>query len=648
MTRNVRDLVDSLPDWMRSRWALTPILLLVVVPVVVSLLRATGYETTLEVFPTKPPGNAGIGVEGGSRIPDAVANRGFQDDIRGWRREPGFALGRSTAAAHSGTASLTSTRLGLIPLSGRAGSTGIVFPSAGRYRVEAWVHLPRGYNGGPPAIALEGFSHSSRVTTRAGDPRVRGRWQRVSSDYVVDASRLEGMLVLRSDSPPPQRGQVLHWDDIRVLSANEPDMPAPARVNLVPNPGFETDRSGWADPPSLRSQRSDAVAHSGSASLRASSDQQPPSDTNAGYTYVVFPRAGTYRARAWVYVPRHARVGPPNVRLEGFSGIRQLAQRVGDPERRGKWQLVWSDYVISSRDLEGALVLRVDPNSRSQGARETVDRETVVYWDDVTVSAPRPEPPRDALGPANSLRSALEEPQLRLEVSLLTDDDRLYDPRRATVVRSAREGGLSFTVMVRSDAPDDARRLAAPLRLALLRAGRRSALRRAQATWQNLISELGSDLPSKQREVFQRRGDVLKRMIGAPARDAAVPPTPAPEPTAAERGRQQRVEKAREKVLARLGEHLPPRRRAFLTQRAEDLRRMIATQATEEFVVLPAGRVRGPTRAVDRLLETLPGPFPPRVAPGAAGAAGLLCALLLFGLLVAVTVLRQRAAAHGG
>lgn len=646
MTRNMRDLVDSLPGWTRSSWVLAPILLLVVIPVVVSLLRAPDYETTLEVFPTKPPGNAAIAVEEGSRVRDAVANPGIEEGTRGWLREPGFALRRSTAAAHSGTASLASTRHGRVPLSGSAAFTGIVFPAGGRYRVEAWVRLPRGYRGGPPAIALEGFAGGSRLATRAGDPQVRGRWQRVWGDYVVDPSRLEGMLVLRSDPPLPQRGEVLHWDDVRVLSANEPDMPAPALVNLVPNGGFETDRSGWADPPVFRAQRSNAVAHSGSASLRASTDQQPR-DTNAGYTYVVFPRAGTYRARAWVYVPRRAPLRRPTISLEGFSGSRQLSQRGQEPNRAGTWQRVWDDYAISSRDLEGALVLRVAPGSGPRGAGEIGGRKTVVYWDDVTVSAPRPEPPRVALGPANSLRSALEEPQLRLELSLMTDDDRLYDPRRATVVRSARKDALSFIVRVRNEVPDDARRLGAPLRLALLRAARRYTLRQADATWKKLITELGSSLAPKQRKALQRRGEVLQRMIGAPARDAVAPPPPAHTPTAVERRRQQRVQKAREKVLARLGEHLPPRRRALLTQRAEDLRRMIATEATE-FVVMPARPVPEPTRAVDRLLETLPGPFPPRVAPGAAAAAALLCALLLFGLLVAVTVLRQRVAAHGG
>ena len=645
--REVRDLVDSLPGWARSRWALAPVLLLVLVPVVVSLLRAPDFDTTLEVFPTKPPGNAGIGVEYGSLIADAVANPGIEDDARGWQRQPGFALRRSTAEAHSGSASLASIRKGRLPLRGRAATTRIALPAAGRYRVEAWVHLPRGYSGGPPAIALEGFSRSSRAAARAGDPRVRGRWQQVWSDHVVDASQLEGMLVLRIDAPLPQRGQVLHWDDVRVLSSNEPDMPAPARVNLVSNPGFEHDRSGWADPPAFTAQRSDVVAHSGTASLRASSGRQAPSDTNAGYTYVGFPRAGTYRARAWIYIPRRARAAYPDLRLEGFSGSRHLVQRAGDPVRRGTWQPVWSDYAISSRDLEGALVLRVPSDPRPQGAGGTAARRIVVYWDDVTVSAPRPEPPRDAVGPANSLRAALEEPQLRLEVSLMAEDDRLYDPRRTTVVRSTREDALSFIVRVSTAVPDDARRVGAPLRFALIRAARRSALRQAQATWQKLISELGSGLPPAQRELLQRRGEVMQQMIGAPARDGVALPSPAPQPTAADHAKQRRLDEHRRKVVARLGEHLPPPQRARVAQRVDDLQRMLASQ-TAEYVVMPAGRVPEPERAADRLLATLPGPLPPRVAPAAAGVAGLLCALLLFGLLVAVTVLRQRAAAQEG
>ena len=647
MMSDVRSLVDSLPGWLRSPWALAPVLLLVLVPLVVSLLRSPEFETTLEVFPTKPPGNAAVGVAEGSPVSDAVANRGIEDDARGWQRQPGFELRRSTAEAHSGTASLASTRDRQTAIGGRAASTRVVFPTAGRYRVRAWVHLPRGYSGGPPAIALEGFSRSSRAAARAGDPRVRGRWQLVWSDHVVDASQLEGRLVLRSGTPLPQGGQVLHWDDVQVLSSNEPDMPPPARANLVSNPGFEHDRSGWADPPAFTAQRTEAVAHGGNASLRAFSDQQPLSDTNAGYTYVVFPRAGTYRVQAWTYIPRHARVARPNLSLEGFSGGKQLGQRLGDPYRRGTWQPVWSDYAISSRDLEGVLVLRVAPDSGSQRAGETADRQTVVYWDDVTASVPRPAPPQDAARPADRLRSALEEPQLRFEVSLFTEDDRLYDPGRATVVRSPRGDALSFTVKVGSDVPADARRLRAPLRLALARAARRSTLRQAQASWQKLISELGSRLPSKQRELLRRRAEVVQRMIGAPARDAVVLPSPGPEPTPAQRTGERRVARNRQMVVARLGEHLPPRQRTRLAQRAEDLERMIATQAAE-YVVIPGRRVPKPRREVDRLLETLPGPFPPRVAPTAAAAAGLVCWLLLFGLLVTVAVLRQRAAANRG
>lgn len=640
----VEEFVGSLPGWARSRYALTIPVLLVVVPVLVSLLRASHFETRLEVFPTMPPGNAGLSADY-LRVRALVVNPGFDVNAKGWRGAAGCALRRSTRQPHSGAGSLGCVRERSTAADGTALSTDVVLPAPGRYRVEAWVRLPRGYAGGPPTVELDGFSASRRVGGRVGDRRVRGSWQPVWSEYAVEGKDMEGSIVLRHDRPLPPRGQVLYWDDVRALSANDVSLPAPPRVNLVSNSGFESDRSSWGDPPTMIARRSASLAHSGSASMRSSSADRAATDTNAGYTYVVFPRGGTYRAQGWVYIPRRARPSHPVVFLEGFSGSTQVAQRLADPARRGTWQRVSTDYAISSHDLEGALVLRVPPESTGQGAGGGAPG-LVAYWDDVGVPAPRSKAPRDALEAANSVRAALAEPQLRFEVSLMARDKRLYDPRRATVVRSPRRDALSFIVTVASDVPGDARRLSAPLRAALLRAARRSTLRQAQATWQNLISRLERTLPARKRELLQRRANVLQRVIGAQAADVVALPSPGAEASAPVRSRQAQVTRNRQKVIARLGSDLAPRQRALVEQRAEDLQRMIGAQVGE-YLVTPSGPVPQPTRAVDRLLDGLPGSFPPRVGAGWAGAAGLVCGLLLFGMLVALTAVRQRSAAPG-
>lgn len=643
----IRELIGALPRWVRSPYALAIPLLLVVMPVVVSLLRATHFDITLEVFPTMPPGNAGVSSDYGLAL---VANPGFEAGTKGWDDRPACALRRSTEEAHSGSASLACVYGRGTPVDGRAASTHVVLPAPGRYRVQTWVRLPRGYSGGPPAVELEGLTESSRVAGQAGDPRVRESWQRVSSDYVVEAEDLEGQIVLRTDPPLPGREQVLHWDGVRVLSSSDVSLPAPPRANLVTNPGFEYDRSGWGDPPEFRVRRSDTLAHSGSASLRSSSGQLAPRDANAGFTYVVFPRAGTYRAQAWVYLPRDARDGQPTVSLEGFSGSRQLAQQLGNPEQRDSWQLVWTDYAISSEDLEGSLVLRFPGVAPRDGPAWSGGARPVVYWDDVSVAVPRPEPPRDVLGAAERLRSALAEPQLQFDASLMGRDTDLYDPGRATIELSPRNGTLSFIVRVASDVPRDARSLAGPLRTALRRAGRRSMLRRAEATWQELITMVGGNLQPQQRALLERRANVLQRLIGAqPVGAVTVPTAAVPEPSAAtpaDPRRQQRIQRERQRVISRLGSDLPPRKRALVQRRADDLQRLVNADAAD-FVVLPSRTLPEPTRTVDRLLDKLPGSFPRRVDPVWAGTAGLICAFLVVGVIIATTAVRRRVAAPG-
>ncbi len=511
--------------------------------------------------------------------------------------------------------------------------------------MQAWVRLPRGYRGAPPRVELRGLEGSSRGHRRAADPRTAERWQLISSEHTLRAGDLQGVVVLRADRSRAQRAQVLYWDDVQVLS-HDADMPAPQRMNLVFNPGFEYDRTGWGDPPAFVVGRTQKLAHSGRASLRSSGNARAV-DTNAGYTHVVFPRAGTYRARAWVHLPRSGPTTRPAVSLEGFSGSVQLAQQPGRAGRRDTWQQVSADYSISSQDLEGSLVLRHVPVTPFGRGQRTAAARTVLYWDDVSVAAPRVEPAGDLREAAAAVRSALAEPQLRFDVAQMTADDDLYNPGRTTVVRSRRKGTLSFVVTVATDVPSDARRLAAPLRAALSRVARRDALRRAGAAWQQFIATIGTRLLPDQRARLQRRAAVVQRMIGAQAPEAVAPPAPAPKPTRVTREQQRQARLDRQKVISRLGRDLPSRQRALVQQRVDDLQRLIGAQ-TAEFVVLPSGRLPKPTRRVDRLLDALPGPFPPRVGPASAAASGLVGGLLLLAMLVVMTAARGRSAAVGG
>ena len=638
---NARELLSLLPGWWRSRWALAIPLLLIAVPVVVNVLRDSHFDTTLEVFPTTPPGNAAASSDDLAAVRAVVANPGFQLGTSGWDARPGSALKRSTATAYSGSSSLASIRDRRRPIDGAIASTEAVLPVPGRYRVQARVRLPSDYSGGPPEVRLKGFSGSEPVAVRPGDPSLRERWQLIASDYVVGPRDRHGIIVLRTAPALPGPRQVLHWDDVRVLS-NDVNLPAPDEVNLVLNPGFEHDRSGWGDAPVFKARRSERHARTGSGSLRSSTAQQAPADTNAGHTYVVFPRAGTYRVRAWVYLPSNAPAGQPGVFLEGFSGSTQLGQRLGDPGRRGRWQWVSADYAISPQDLEGSLVLRAPPAPAQPAvAASGVGAERAVYWDDVSVTAPRPAPSNEARRAAARLRSALEEPQLRSDVARITADADLYDPRRATIERSPRQGALSFIVRVANNAPGDANRLADPLRASLLDAARRGARREAEKNWQQLIAIVGDGLSPRQRALLQQRAYVLQRMIGAQPANVVAPPAPVRDPKVLTQAQQQRVHEDRQKIIARIGEDLPPWQRTLVQLQADNVQRMLAAD-TAEFVVLPPDSSVEPTRPVDRLLAALPGAFPLRVEPVWAGAAGLMCALLLF-TLVAMSAQRRRA-----
>lgn len=645
-----RELLGALPRWTRSRYALLIPLLLVVVPVAVNLSRDAHFYVTLEVFPTTPPGNAAGSGDDLPAVRTVVSNPGFQAGTQGWEAPPGTTLRRSADEAHSGAGSLASVRDRRTTGDRRIALTHALLPSAGRFSVEAWVRLPTDYSGGRPAVELEGLSRSRRVATRTGDPAVRDRWQLISADYVVAPQDTEGVIALRTGSALPAPGQVVHWDDVRVRS-HDVNLPAPDEVNLVVNPGFENDRSGWGDAAEFDVLRSDRFAHTGGASLRSSTAERAPADTNAGHTYVAFPRPGTYRAKAWVYVPPNMRAGTPAVFLEGFSGSTQLAQTLGDDGRRGTWQWVATDYVISPQDLEGSLVLRDLPSSGSADRADPgLGPERVLYWDDVSVTAPRVEAPNAALAAAR-LRSALDEPQLRSDIARVTAVDNLYDPRGASVERSPRGGTLSFLVRVRNDVPEDANRLAQPLRSALLDAARRGARRQAQRRWQQLIAAVGESLASGERRLLQRRAKVLDAVIGAQPIDVVAPPPPAapaadPEPFAVRQARAMRAHENRQGIISRIGEDLPPWQRALVEQQADNLQRMIAAD-TAEFVVLPPGAPVAPTRRVDRLLADLPGPYPARVGTMSAVLAGLICSLLLLGMLVTVTAARQRATAGG-
>ncbi len=137
----------------------------------------------------------------------------------------------------------------------------------------------------------------------------------------------------------------------------------------------------------------------------------------------------------------------------------------------------------------------------------------------------------------------------------------------------------------------------------------------------------------------------MEHVIGAQPVDVVAPPpapAPSPVPRAVVQAREQQAHEKRQRIISRIGADLPPWQRALVQQQADNLQRMIAAD-TAEFVVLPSTVSADPSRRVDRLLADLPGPYPIRVGPISAGVAGLICGLLLLGMLITMTAARQRA-----
>lgn len=162
---------------------------------------------------------------------------------------------------------------------------------------------------------------------------------------------------------------------------------AASGANLIKNPGFEKNRNRWGNPPMFKIVRSTRYARSGSASLhsirtarsRRAIRRGSRPDGNTGFYWVKVPHAGKYRAQAWVYLPRNYDGGPPKVNLEWYREANVTALHLGNPKLRGRWQRVWTDYLISPDDTTGFIVLRMIVKLPSVGK--------FVFWDDVTMAA---------------------------------------------------------------------------------------------------------------------------------------------------------------------------------------------------------------------------------------------------------------------
>jgi len=551
-------------SWFRSVYFGSLVTVVVFGAIVFTLIRTDVFDSSGNVSPTAP-GNGAAATGNGLVELNLVDNSSFESDLGTWPTPPAFTIARSTARAYEGDGSLVSTRTRNGSNDGNTGFTYLVFPTAGRYRAEGSVYLPTDYDGGPPAVYLEGYAGSRLLAQQIGDPRLRGQWQRVWSEYRLVSSGLAGSLVLRVIGTLPSIGRMLYWDDVAA--------PIVAR-NFVVNPGFETGLSSWADPPSFALQQSTDRAAAGNASMASVRDRKTPPDGNTGYTFLALPRAGKYRVEASVYLPEGYDAGPPAVFLESYQGSRILAQRTGDPSLRGEWQRVWTDYSIAAGDLKGVVALRVS-GLPSFGK--------VISWDNVFVTAPAS---RAAVATTTARRQStwlaalLADEQVRLGMFLALGRD-AYRPDRVRVSPSEHDGVFSFSLGVVGRTPEEARRMVEALASGVENRSIQSGVERATAALQTAQKEL---------------------------------------------------------VTKEISFH----RRSLVEQQVTNLTSFLSAPAPGFLVGPGAVHAASPSRPADRLVDALPGPFPPRPEPLWAGAAALLTALGLLATAGILTGARPR------
>jgi len=489
----------------RARWPylLAGFALAVLLVLAVELARSTRFGASAQVSPTTPAGNGAAATGHGRFRVNLVENPNFESNASSWSTSPAFKIRRSTKLDRRGDSSLASTRVRASSTGRNAGFTELVFPAAGTYRARVWVYLPTNYNGGPPAVFLEGYAGSRLLAQQIGDPSRRGEWQLVWSDYRLAPGSLAGSLVLRAIGSLPTIGKALYWDDADVLISVR---------NYVINSGFETNLAFWADPPAFAIARSTDHSAEGHASLVSTRERRQPRDGNNGFAFLALQRAGSYRVEASVYLPHGYNGGPPTVDLEGYAGSRVLAQKVGNPTRRGKWQRVWTDYKVAPEDLAGLVVLRI--------AGSLPSLEKPIFWDEVFVTA---RASRAAVPIANIhaesrwLRELLADNQLDQGMFLALGRN-LYRPDRVALSPGQRRGVFSFTLGIPGRTPDEARRLAGALTSELESASGRSRVGRVSAALQTAETQLATKrLSSGRRALLAQRVSNFQAFLVAPS-----------------------------------------------------------------------------------------------------------------------------------
>jgi len=258
--------------------------------------RFTPGRTTGAYYPNVKKG-VPIRIRAVSAGRNLVTTPSFETGLTDWAKSATPTIAQSSARAKVGSQSLLLT-FGGVGVDGQSTQTTVYGLGIGTtYTASAWVWVPAG--GTHVHLRVGGVADSAAST-------LTDTWQRLTVTFTATAP--QHVIGVRSFTTPTAGHQV--WID--AMQVWEGSSPLP--LNLLTNPSFETDTSGWVSSGSPTLSRSTVRAQDGVASLLVT--WPAAAGTFVATTVGNLVSGTTYTASAYVWVP----AGHPAVQLR-IAGI---------------------------------------------------------------------------------------------------------------------------------------------------------------------------------------------------------------------------------------------------------------------------------------------------------------------------------------
>jgi len=153
-------------------------------------------------------------------------------------------------------------------------------------------------------------------------------------------------------------GQFLRWDGAAWV--NKPITTTTTRTNLVTNPNFETDTTGWASAQSS-AVRSTDYAYIGTASYKVTMSSTTDSNVAAiGTSFNSFTTTGTFTVSAYCYVPTGSTIAGRTITISFEGGTATGTQGTSSPATlvAGSWVRVSRPFTVTATGTK-AIVFRL-------------------------------------------------------------------------------------------------------------------------------------------------------------------------------------------------------------------------------------------------------------------------------------------------